>query len=80
MLKLDAEESDGDDADKAPPTAQSKGSVQATENNVSATATAPTPTKQQKQSEAAGWNAAFLKSISSSSANPPPEVSLLTYC
>lgn len=71
MLKLDAEDSDGDDLDK-PPTTQNtpqpvKQTLQTTENN--------TPANDKAQNKAADWNSAFLKSLNANNDVPPVEVS-----
>lgn len=62
MLKLDAEDSDGDDVDKPPPGAPQEGKApqkqNAAENNT-------TPAK-----TAADWNSAFLKSLNSTNDAP----------
>lgn len=72
MLKLDAEDSDGDDVDK-PPAAekpQKQATTQASENN-----TAPTNAK--PPMKAADWNNAFLKSLNNAN-DAPVEVTQLT--
>lgn len=72
MLKLDAEDSDGDDIDKPPPTAQQdkqaqKQNAQASENNTP-------PANAKPPAKAADWNSAFLKSLNNAN-DAPVEVS-----